>query len=390
MRVLAACSLGGSGHLQPLLPLLEAAGREGHEILIAGPPALSDMVAATGFSFAAGGEPPESVIAPIRQRLPIVPSREAAILANREIFGALATDAMLPSMRELFGTWQPNLIVRDPCEYSSAITAIESKTPVAQVAIGLAAVEWDSISIAGPALEGRREGLVEVLRMSPYLSRFPGSLDPSPFTDTRRYDDSIPPTKVRLPSDWWTGSDLPLVYVTFGTVLGHMKIAAAVYRAALEAVRGLDLRVLLTVGRTFDPGLLGATPTNVHVESWVDQNVIFRDASAVVCHGGSGTTFGALRAGLPLVLIPLFADQRANGTKVAECQAGVVVHPSREAEAGRSPFDRGDAPAVADAIRAVLGDSSYSEHAARVSQEMAAAPSPTEVLGELLRNEKAL
>ena len=48
--------------------------------------------------------------------------------------------------------------------------------------------------------------------------------------------------------DWWSGSGAPLVYVTFGTVLGFMTLAADVYRTALRAVEAVDARVLLTVG----------------------------------------------------------------------------------------------------------------------------------------------
>ena len=59
MRVLAACSLGGASHLNPLLPFLHAARRRGHETIVVGPPALGAMVARTGFAFHAGGEPPE-------------------------------------------------------------------------------------------------------------------------------------------------------------------------------------------------------------------------------------------------------------------------------------------------------------------------------------------
>ncbi len=323
------------------------------------------------------------MISPIRERLPVVSAQEAGVLANREIFGALATDAMLPSMREVVDSWKPDMILRDPCEYSSAIVAHESSTPVAQVAIGLAAVEWNSIQIATPAIAQRLAGLPEMLRDSAYLSRFPGSLDPSSFADTRRYDDGSSTSAAYLPK-WWTDSDQPLVYVTFGTVLAHMTIAEEVYRAALEAASALEARVLLTVGRRFDPLSLGVTPTNVHVESWVDQSAVFLEASVVVCHGGSGTTFGALRAGLPVVVIPLFADQRANAVKVAESESGVVVDLPREPGSGRPPFDREDAPAVADAIRSVLGDPSYGAHARRIRQEMAAAPTTDQRLGELL------
>jgi UDP:flavonoid glycosyltransferase YjiC (YdhE family) len=38
-------------------------------------------------------------------------------------------------------------------------------------------------------------------------------------------------------------------------------------------------------------------------------------ADLVVCHGGSGTAFGALAAGVLIVVVPLFADQFENGRR---------------------------------------------------------------------------
>jgi UDP:flavonoid glycosyltransferase YjiC (YdhE family) len=171
--------------------------------------------------------------------------------------------------------------------------------------------------------------------------------------------------------------------VTFGTVLGHMTIASEVYTAVLEAVSHLEVRVLLTVGRSFDPTSLGAIPTNVHVEPWVDQNTILEEADAVVCHGGSGTTFGAMRTGLPVVVIPLFADQNANGVKVVESGSGIVVD-LRPREPGRSPVGRDDGPRIANAIRNALSDPTYRRCARRVSKAMTVAPAAREVLRDLL------
>lgn len=101
VRVLGACSLGGAGHLQPLRPFLDAARRRGAETLVVGPPAIAELVEATTHPFVAGGEPPESAVAPIREQLPVLPRAEAALLANRELFGRLATTAMVPAMGRL-------------------------------------------------------------------------------------------------------------------------------------------------------------------------------------------------------------------------------------------------------------------------------------------------
>jgi UDP:flavonoid glycosyltransferase YjiC (YdhE family) len=46
-------------------------------------------------------------------------------------------------------------------------------------------------------------------------------------------------------------------------------------------------------------------------------------------HGGSGSTLGALAAGVPLAVLPLFADQPQNARRGAEVGAGVAVEPNR-------------------------------------------------------------
>ena len=48
----------------------------------------------------------------------------------------------------------------------------------------------------------------------------------------------------------------------------------------------------------------------------------------MVCHGGSGTVLGALAADLPLVIMPLFADQFANARTLADAGAAIVVEPA--------------------------------------------------------------
>ena len=123
-----------------------------------------------------------------------------------------------------------------------------------------------------------------------------------------------------------------------------MTMAAGVYRTALQAVATLDARVLLTVGRRFDRAGLGAVPANVHVEDWVEQDRVLRSADVVVCHGGSGTAFGAVAAGVPVVTVPLFADQFENGRRLAAAGAGLTVEPEvRDPGAARRVLDGDDA-----------------------------------------------
>jgi len=181
--------------------------------------------------------------------------------------------------------------------------------------------------------------------------------------------------------DWWDDEAGPLVYATFGTVAGGLPIAAAAYRVALEAVGGLPVRVVLTTGRELDSALLGPIPTNVHVATWVPQHDVLEHAAVVVCHGGSGTTFGALEAGVPLVIVPMFADQPVNARLVAEAGAGIVVAP-----ADSGPIDAvarflpESVPRLRAAIETVLADTSYRSAATRIAEEMSALPSVEDVL----------
>ena len=95
-----------------------------------------------------------------------------------------------------------------------------------------------------------------------------------------------------------------------------------------------------------------------------------------------------MRVGVPLVLIPLFADQYANSVKVAESESGILVRPSTERTPGLSPLELRDATEIATAINEVLAASSYRQRAELIGQEMAAAPSSDTILRELLDHEK--
>ena len=380
MRVLAAVSLGGAGHLNPLVPFLELARRNGDDALVVGPEALADLVAATGLPFEAGGEPAEAQVAAIRERLPSSPPSEASGLGNRELFGRLAAPALLPAMMDACERWRPDLLLRDPCEHASAAVAARLGLRIAQVAISVAEAEWASIAVAAPALEELHPGLTAIERATPYLTSFPIELDPSPFPDTVRFHNPVASTPP-LP-DWWDGSRAPLVYLTFGTVLGYMTIAAGVFRTALRAVEGLRVRVLLTVGHRFDPTVLDSVPSTVHTERWVPQAQVLPEADLVVCHGGSGTVYGALASGVPVVVIPVFADQFENGRRITAAGAGLVVEPAGGSRT-RVVGER-DLPSIREAIETVLAAPAYKARAQAIAANLAATPPAENVLAALL------
>ena len=160
--------------------------------------------------------------------------------------------------------------------------------------------------------------------------------------------------------------------MSFGTVVptdGHFP---DLYRRVIDALAGVPARVLVTVGRHANPAELGPLPPNVHVERWVAQASVMPHAAAMVAHGGAGTTLAALAAGVPLVLLPLSADQPINARRVAELGAGLSL-------------DGGAAgvPRLAAAVARVLEAPDYRTAARRVAAEVATLPPVAEAAADL-------
>ena len=153
------------------------------------------------------------------------------------------------------------------------------------------------------------------------------------------------------------------MYLTFGSVAPQQESFPALCRAAIDAIAPLPIRLLVTVGRKRDPADLGPLPANVHAERWVPQADVMPHAAAMVCHGGSGTVRGGLAAGVPLVVLPLFADQPHNAARINELGAGVALELGPPGIAG-----------MAAALRAVLSDDRYAQIAARVAAEVRTLP----------------
>jgi UDP:flavonoid glycosyltransferase YjiC (YdhE family) len=361
VRVLFS-STRGAGHFNPLVPFARAFERAGHELLFAGPPPLAGSVEKAGFDFWQFDSPTDDELGPVWGRVPELPQDEQNEVVVRDIFGRLNTSAALPRIRAVFEEWGPELVLHDPNEYSSALTAEENGITHARVAVGLSSVEELGLDIVDQILDA------DVLRRSPYLSVFPPSLDEGAQPSTYRFHDPAWDTEPGELPAWWPGrEDRPLVYVTFGSVAGQFPQALPVYGVALRAVAELPVRVLLTVGHDLDLDALPSTPDNVRIERWVPQQDVLGHAAMAVVHGGSGSTLGAIAAGVPLVVVPLFADQPQNARRVVEVGAGLSVEPDREAP------DSTTGP-LHDAVEIVLAESSYGERARGLAEELRAQP----------------
>ncbi len=386
MRVLFT-TRGSSGHVGPLAPFAHACLRAGHDVLVAAQRQFEPNIERAGLPFAPVDEPSRDEWMPLMGQFAALDIDTANDVMISEFFAGLDLRAELPALRELVESWRPDLIVRESWEFGSTLVAELHGIPIVRVALGLAKMEELSIRLAAPEVDKARAELGlrpdpdgESLAAAPVLTTIPEQLeDPaaSPQARTSRFRFEVGGGAEELP-DWWPGSEGPLVYLTFGSVAAgaHLPYYPALYRSAVEALAPLSVRVLMTVGDAErELAEVGEVPRNVHVETWVPHDDVARRADVIVCHGGFGSTLGALAHGTPLVVLPLFSsDQWANGEAVARAGAGILVADDRTA---RNVLELPAAETVgelAGAVESVIDDSAYRREATRIAGSMRALP----------------
>lgn len=115
--------------------------------------------------------------------------------------------------------------------------------------------------------------------------------------------DDVDPFENR-PAAWPAGPH-PLVYVTLGNVFAGR---SDLMEAMLRGLEDLPVRVLAA-----------------HREAPVSQREVLRQAALVVCHGGYNTVQESLSHGVPVVAVPLGADQGMVARRLAELKLGLCV-----------------------------------------------------------------
>jgi UDP:flavonoid glycosyltransferase YjiC (YdhE family) len=163
----------------------------------------------------------------------------------------------------------------------------------------------------------------------------------------------------------------PRVYFTLGTVSFG---AVEVLNRAIPEIAALDVDLLVTVGPEGEPASLGEVPVNVHVERFVAQSAVLPLIDLIVHHGGTGTVLSALEVGLPQLLLPQGADQFFNAEILTAAGAARAL-----------PNDAQQAGAIGEAVQELLGDGPERQVATRLRDEIAAMPSPAEVVPALVK-----
>jgi UDP:flavonoid glycosyltransferase YjiC (YdhE family) len=368
MRVLFS-SVPLHGHLHPLLPVARALGASGHEIAFAVSAEFAPVVERFGFRHFAAGFAGDFIAA--HPDIPPIQGPERLAYIQSQIFGSFLTTRMLPDLVAIAAEWRPDLFVREDREYASCIAGELLGLPHAVVGINAAGNIMRDERVREPLNDVRAScglapdpGLTMVYRYL-RLSPFPPSLaDPRFSVPPTTHFVQISPEDRSGPEDLpaWV-SDLPkvrpIVYVGLGTVHNLPEL----FRTVIEGLRDEPLTLIVTVGRNLDPGDFGEQPEHVHIERYIPLSRLLPHCDAAIINAGSGTLSATLRHGLPLVVIPVGADQPLNAQRCAALDVGIAL------DVAQVTPER-----VRLATRAILSEPRYRECAGRLRAEIEVLP----------------
>jgi UDP:flavonoid glycosyltransferase YjiC (YdhE family) len=306
-------------------------------------------------------------------------------------------------LRDLAGRWRPDALLTDPLIWAPFLIVGElEKIPTAYMSLSLGCMlsgprapwgpgfppprDWGSrlasratriftdVIAAGVRRRANEARIAHGLppmggTILEQVGRLPLHLIPSlPELDYDR--DDLPPSvhyvgpcaqdkpSDAAPPEWLARlpTDRPVVHVTEGTV--HLQ-EPFVLRAAARGLGGRPMEVVLTTGPHRDPAALGPIAPNVRVEEFVSHSDLLPRCHAIVTTGGTGTILAALRAGLPMVLVPTGWDHPDNARRVEAAGAGIRLSPRR-----CTP------EALRRAVERVLGEPEFGEAARRLGRRL--------------------
>ncbi len=159
---------------------------------------------------------------------------------------------------------------------------------------------------------------------SPPEFEFPRAKLPPHFHFTGPFQDPRARAPVPFPFEALDGR--PLVYASMGTLQNRM---LWVFRAIAEACDGLDVQLVISLGGSADPEVLGKLPGDPLVVRAAPQLELLDRAALTITHAGMNTAMESLARGVPMVAIPITNDQPGVAARIEWTGTGLVIPPKR-------------------------------------------------------------
>ncbi|BDM71256.1 glycosyl transferase [Streptomyces nigrescens] len=374
MRVLVIAS-PGLGHLFPTVPLAHAFRAAGHEVrfatgglgLSATDAGMNVVDVTPGLDY---GEIYMSVGGDDNRRPIHADDPEDELLAR--LFGRVSS-VMVDGALDVARSWSPDLIFSPVLQGAGPLVAAATGTPLVEMPVGVYDSRHDLGDMIREAMRADydRHSVSADARATVRLSMMPPSFAEL-LPPERRNEGAWPMRWVPynggfvLP-DWLRRRpDRPRIAVTLGTIEAQWG-GIAMLSPLMTAAGGVDAEFVVTLGGG-DVALLGDLPDNVRTVEWAPLDALLETCTAIIHHGGSGTTMTAIAAGIPQCVIPQGSYQHTDVGVVARLGTGIVA----EAET-----------LGARECRTLLTDEGMRKAAARAREELLTMPAPAELVPRL-------
>jgi len=369
-----------TGHLHPLVPVAHALQDAGHEVVVCSSTSFGEEVEAfdlkhipAGLDWLTGDHSTWTAFPPMP-----APGPEFAKFVVT-VFADVTTAKMVPDLLTIAAEWRPDMIIREHFEFGGCIAAECLGIPHASVG-GNAYSAVDSPDVH--YFPGNRLMVAEP--MARHRERFGLPADPGVLMPFRKLHMAFTPpswdaagtarpaniqhlrhTSTVRPGarlDAWTDQlgDRPTVLASLGTVFNN---TPGVLEAIVSGLAQESVNLIVAIGRNGDPVRFGDVAENVRLEPYVEQPLLLDRCDAFITHGGFNSVKEAAILGVPMIVVPITADQPYSAQRCAALGIGRAIGPD-----SRTP------EAIRDAVVDVLSTPSYRDNAKRFQTEMSALP----------------
>lgn len=150
-------------------------------------------------------------------------------------------------------------------------------------------------------------------------------------------------------------NEIPVIYISLGTLFNNN---IKFYRKCIEAFQGEKVMVHMSVGTHICVKERIDWPENFKIYEYAPQIRLLQQADLFITHGGMNSVNEAIKLGVPMLVIPIAADQPYIAKRVSELQLGkccskktLTPHKMK-----KLAFNIMDDPVISDSIRKASQD----------------------------------
>ncbi|MEB3367719.1 glycosyltransferase [Saccharopolyspora mangrovi] len=274
----------------------------------------------------------------------------------------------------------PDLIVREGTEFGGYFAAEKWGIPSAVLDIGPMAPHGDPVVTAEINAGRAHFGLDAIDDPWQPMRTFRAGVVPEVFYPEHARIESAHHYRVpaddeqQLDPEIAALPDRPLVLASLGSnapmMLGERP---QLLDTIIEALGKLPVTGVVALGASRDPReWTGQRAENVHLTSFVQQQTLLPAVDAFLTHCGFNSTRESLYAGVPIVGLPMFAEQPANAERITELGAGLALN-----------VEDASGPALHEAVLRVLEEPAFRSAARGMQRRTMALPPLSRIVADL-------